>query len=37
VPRGVVESPRTARRVLTLVADRYLFPMTPDWLPAPGA
>jgi hypothetical protein len=37
VPRGVVESPRTARRVLTLVADRYLYPVTPDWLPAPGA
>jgi hypothetical protein len=26
VPRAVVESPRSARRVLTLVADRYLFP-----------
>jgi hypothetical protein len=37
VPRAVVESPRTARRVLTLVADRYLFPVTIDWLPAPGA
>jgi hypothetical protein len=37
VPRAVVESPRTARRVLTLVADRYLYPMTPDWMPAPGA
>lgn len=37
VPRGVVESPRTARRVLTLVADRYLYPVTLDWLPAPGA
>jgi hypothetical protein len=37
VPRAVAESPRTARRVLTLVADRYLFPVTIDWLPAPGA
>lgn len=37
VPRAVVESPRTARRVLTLVADRYLFPVTLDWQPAPGA
>jgi hypothetical protein len=37
VPRAVVESPRTARRVLTLVADRYLFPVTIDWMPAPGA
>lgn len=27
VPRDVVESPRSARRVLTLVADRYLFPL----------
>lgn len=26
VPPGVVESPRSARRVLTLVADRYLHP-----------
>jgi hypothetical protein len=37
VPRAVVETPRSARRVLTLVADRYLFPVTSDWLPAPGA
>ena len=28
VPRAVVESPQSARRVLTLVADRYLFPIT---------
>jgi hypothetical protein len=34
VPRAVVESPRTARRVITLVADRYLFPVTIDWMPA---
>ena len=27
VPRAVVESPQSARRVLTLVADRYLFPI----------
>ena len=27
VPHDVVESPRSARRVLTLVADRYLFPL----------
>ncbi len=37
VPRGVVESPRSARRVLTLVADRYLFPVAANWPPAPGA
>lgn len=28
VPRAVVESPQLARRVLTLVADGYLFPIT---------
>jgi hypothetical protein len=33
VPRAVVETPRLARRVLTLVAERYLFPMAADWLP----
>lgn len=27
VPAAVAESPRSARRVLTLVADRYLFPV----------
>lgn len=27
VPRAVVESPQSARRVLALVADRYLFPL----------
>lgn len=37
VPRAIVTSPRSARRVLTLVADRYLFPMAANWLPAPGA
>jgi hypothetical protein len=37
VPDAVVDSPRLARRVLTLVADRYLFPLTPDWLLNPGA
>jgi hypothetical protein len=37
VPPGVVQAPGTARRVLTLVADRYLFPQAPDWLNAPGA
>ncbi len=37
VPRAVVTSPRSARRVITLVADRYLFPMGANWLPAPGA
>ncbi len=31
VPRAVVESPRLARRVLTLITDRYLFPVSPDW------
>ncbi|MDQ4094373.1 MAG: hypothetical protein M3143_13595 [Actinomycetota bacterium] len=30
VPRAVMESPRSARRVLTLVADRYLFPVASD-------
>jgi hypothetical protein len=34
VPRAVVETPRLARRVLTLVAESYLFPMAADWLPA---
>jgi hypothetical protein len=34
VPPGVVEAPGTVRRVLTLVADRYLFPVAPDWMPA---
>jgi len=37
VPAGVVEAPGSVRRVLTLVADRYLFPVAPDWLTAPGA
>jgi hypothetical protein len=37
VPGGVVEAPGAARRVLTLVADHYLFPVAPDWLAAPGA
>jgi hypothetical protein len=35
VPRAVVETPRLARRVLTLVAERYLFPTAAEWLPAP--
>jgi hypothetical protein len=30
VPRAVVESPRSARRMLTLIADRYLFPIFTD-------
>ena len=37
LPPGVVEAPGTVRRVLTLVTDRYLFPVAPDWLTAPGA
>ena len=37
VPPGVVQAPGMARRVLTLVADRYLFPVAPDWLASPGA
>jgi hypothetical protein len=37
VPRTVRETPRSARRVLTLVADRYLFPLAGHWLRAPGA
>ncbi|HKG51718.1 MAG TPA: hypothetical protein VKB14_14875 [Actinomycetales bacterium] len=37
VPPGVVQAPGMARRVLTLVADRYLFPLAPDWLATPGA
>lgn len=37
VPRAVVTTPRSARRVLTLVADQYLFPVAADWLPVPGA
>ncbi|NMH82600.1 hypothetical protein [Pseudonocardia xinjiangensis] len=36
VPRAVVGTPRLARRVLTLVADRYLFPMTDDGFLPPG-
>jgi hypothetical protein len=36
VPRAVVTTPRSARRVLTLVADQYLFPVAADWLPVPG-
>ncbi|NHC44470.1 hypothetical protein [Motilibacter aurantiacus] len=31
VPRGVLEAPAAARRVLTLVADRHLFPTAPGW------
>ena len=37
VPMGVVQAPGSVRRVLNLVADRYLFPVAPDWLAAPGA
>jgi hypothetical protein len=37
VPKAVVETPRSARRVLTLVADQYVFPVGADWLPVPGA
>ena len=37
VPPGVVQAPGSVRRILTLVADRYLFPVAPDWLSAPGA
>lgn len=37
VPRAVVESPRSARRVLALIAERYLFPVAAEWLSAPGA
>jgi hypothetical protein len=34
VPRAVVESPRSARRVLTLIADRYLFPVAAGSTPS---
>ena len=34
VPGAVVTTPRSARRVLTLVADQYLFPV--DRPPVPG-
>lgn len=37
VPPSIVDSPGTARRILTLVADRYLFPLTPDWFAGPTA
>jgi len=37
VPPAVVKAPRLARRMLTLVADRYLFPGATGGLPAPGA
>ena len=36
VPPAVVQTPSTARRLLTLVAERYLFPAAPDWLAAPA-
>jgi hypothetical protein len=36
VPTGVRNSPASARRVIALVADTYLYPVTPDWLAAPG-
>jgi hypothetical protein len=37
VPRAVVQAPSMARRVLTLVADRYLFPVRREWFTGPGA
>lgn len=37
VPFAIAESPQLARRVLTLVADRFLFPIPSDWLSTPGA
>jgi hypothetical protein len=37
VPFAIAESPQLARRVLTLVADRFLFPIPGDWLSTPGA
>lgn len=37
VPPAVVRVPTMARRLLTLITDRYLFPAAPDWLSAPGA
>jgi len=37
IPSGVVQAPAFARRVLTLVADRYLFPGASTGLAAPGA
>jgi|GEM_PF-639385 len=36
VPAGAARSPSSARRLLTLIRDRYLFPLATDWLPAPG-
>jgi hypothetical protein len=36
VPSAVVEVPSMARRVLTLVADRYLFPIEPEGPAAPS-
>ncbi|NHC13721.1 hypothetical protein [Motilibacter deserti] len=36
VPMGVLEAPAAARRVLTLVADRHLFPAGPGWPSAPA-
>jgi hypothetical protein len=37
VPPGVVQAPGSVRRVLTLVADRHLFPTAPSWLTPRGA
>jgi hypothetical protein len=37
VPPAVVRGPSMARRVLTLVADRYLFPIEPELPAVPGA
>ncbi len=37
IPQGVLEAPGSARRVLSLVADRYLFPGSAPGLVAPGA
>jgi hypothetical protein len=37
VPPGVVAAPGSVRRVLTLVADRHLFPVAPSWLTPSGA
>ncbi len=37
IPSGVMQAPASARRVLALVADRYLFPGASTGLAAPGA
>ncbi|MCK9931609.1 hypothetical protein MXD62_31485 [Frankia sp. Mgl5] len=36
VPVGAAKAPGSTRRLLTVIADRYLFPFAADWLPGPS-